>query len=121
MADAIIQRLSRDETIGLVFPDDPHILGWGRNLPYAASLAQRLGISELLPKTTFNFPVGSMFWARTAALRPLFELDLSWDDYPEEPVAYDGSVLHAIERILPFVAESSSFRSAVTHVAGVTR
>ena len=121
MADAIIQRLSRDETLGLVFPDDPHILGWGKNLPYAVSLAQRLGVSEPLPRNTFNFPVGSMFWARTAALRPLFELGLSWDDYPEEPVPYDGSLLHAIERILPFVAESAGFRSAVTHVSGVTR
>jgi lipopolysaccharide biosynthesis protein len=105
----------------LVFPDDPHILGWGKNLPYAVSLAQRLGVSEPLPRNTFNFPVGSMFWARTAALRPLFELGLSWDDYPEEPVPYDGSLLHAIERILPFVAESAGFRSAVTHVSGVTR
>ena len=121
MADAIIQRFSRDETIGLVFPDDPHLLGWGENLPYAPELAQRLGIAESLPKTTFNFPVGSMFWARTAALRPLFDLGLTWDDYPEEPVPYDGSLLHAIERILPFVVESAGFRNAVTYVAGVTR
>ena len=121
MADRIIQRFSSDETLGLAFPDHPNIHGWGKNLSHVLDLAKRLGISELLPKTTFNFPVGSMFWARTAAIRPLFELDLSWDDYPEEPVPYDGSVLHAVERILPFVAESAGFRSVVTHVAGVTR
>ena len=121
MADAIIQRFAREETIGLVFPDDPHLLGWGENLPYAADLARRLGIAEPLPATTFNFPVGSMFWARTAALRPLLELGLNWDDFPAEPVPYDGSLLHAIERLLPFVVERAGFRSAVTHVAGVTR
>ena len=71
---AIIQRLSRDETIGLVFPTTRTYSVGERILPYALALAERLGISELLPKTTFNFPVGSMFWARTAALRPLFEL-----------------------------------------------
>ena len=121
MADAIIQRFAREETIGLVFPDDPHLLGWGENLPYATDLARRLGIAEPLPATTFNFPVGSMFWARTAALRPLLELGLNWDDFPAEPVPYDGSLLHAIERLLPFVVEGAGFRNAVTHVAGVTR
>jgi hypothetical protein len=121
MADAIIQRLSTDENIGLAFPDHPNIHGWGENLPYALALAQRLGISELLPKTTFNFPVGTMFWAKTAALRPLFEIGLNWDDYPEEPLPYDGSLLHAIERLLPFVVEGAGFRNAVTYVPGVTR
>ena len=121
MADAIIQRLSEDQTIGLVFPDDPNFLGWGENLPYAENLARRLGIVEQLPKTTFNFPVGSMFWARTAALRPLLELGLTWSDFPAEPVPYDGSLLHAIERLLPFVVEGAGFRCAVTHVPGVTR
>lgn len=120
MADAIIRRFSIDDTVGLAFPDDPYLLGWGKNLPYALDLAQRLGIAESLPKTTFNFPVGSMFWARTAALRPLLELGLTWGDYPREPVPYDGSLLHAIERILPFVAESAGFRSLVTYT-GITR
>jgi lipopolysaccharide biosynthesis protein len=94
-----------DEAIGLVFPDHPNIHGWGKNLSYAVDLAKRLGISALLPKATFNFPVGCMFWAKTAALRPLFELGLTWDDYPLEPASYDGSLLHAIERILPFSAK----------------
>ena len=74
-----------------------------------------------LPKTTFNFPVGNMFWARTTALKPLFDLGLAWDDYPSEPVPYDGSLLHALERILPFVTENTGFRNAVTHVPGFTR
>jgi lipopolysaccharide biosynthesis protein len=75
----------------------------------------------LLPKTTFNFPLGTMFWARTAALKPLLELGLLWDDYPAEPVPGDGSLLHALERLLPFVVEKAGFRSLVTHVPGITR
>ena len=64
MASRIIQRLSADQAIGLVFPDHPNIHGWGKNLPYALDLAERLGLSKLLPKTTFNFPVGSCFGRR---------------------------------------------------------
>ena len=57
----------------------------------------------------FEFPVGTMFWARTAALAPLFELELGWDDYPAEPLANDGTMLHALERLLPFAAEKAGF------------
>jgi lipopolysaccharide biosynthesis protein len=69
----------------------------------------------------FDFPTGTMFWARTAALKPLFALGLRWDDYPREPAANDGTILNAIERLLPFVAAHAGYRFATTHVPGVTR
>jgi glycosyltransferase involved in cell wall biosynthesis len=122
IADTILQSMAADDSIGLVFPDDPYILGWGSNLPYTFDVCVRMGIDvATLPKTSFNFPVGTMFWARTAALRPLFGIGLSWYDYPSEPLPCDGSVLHAIERLLPCVAEKTGFRCVVTHVPGVTR
>ena len=122
MADTILQRMTADDSIGLVFPDDPHIFGWASNLPYALDLSRRMGIQKtMLPKMTFNFPVGTMFWARTIALGPLFELGLSWDDYPAEPLPCDGSLLHAIERLLPCVAKNAGFRCVLTHVPGITR
>ena len=121
MADAMVHRFAADDFLGLVFPDDPNIIGWGENRSYALNLANRLELAESLPETTFNFPVGNMFWARITALKPLFELGLAWEDYPTEPVPYDGSFLHAIERMLPAVVHKAGFRSAVTYVAGVTR
>ena len=120
MADAVIHRFAKEGSIGLVFADDPHIIGWGDDYPFAFEVAQRLGIAHLLPKTTFNFPAGTMFWARTAALKPLLELSLSWEQYPEEPVSGDGNFFRAVEKVLPFVVEKAGFRSAVTHVPGVT-
>jgi lipopolysaccharide biosynthesis protein len=62
-----------------------------------------------------------MFWARVESLRPLFDLKLTWDDYPNEPVPRDGTLLHAIERIFPQVVSSTGKTIAVTHVPGVTR
>ena len=32
MADRIINRIASDKSIGLVFPDDPNVIGWGENL-----------------------------------------------------------------------------------------
>ncbi|MBS0576104.1 MAG: glycosyltransferase [Proteobacteria bacterium] len=119
MADAVIAAMAADASLGLVFPDDPNVVGWGANRPCAQQLAARLQLGEL-PRQ-FNFPVGTMFWARAAALRPLFDLRLDWQDYPPEPLPYDGSMLHAIERLLPLVAARAGLRCAVTWVPGVTR
>jgi lipopolysaccharide biosynthesis protein len=108
-----------DPSIGMVFPDDPNAVRWDKNRPHAEKLASRLGLDQL--PEHFLFPVGSMFWGRVEALRPLFELDLQWADYPTEPLPYDGSVLHAIERLFGICAGSAPFHLAATHVPGFSR
>ncbi|MDR7135222.1 glycosyltransferase involved in cell wall biosynthesis [Lysobacter niastensis] len=120
MADIILGRMAADATIGMVFPDDPHAVGWGSNLSHARTLARRLGLTDTLPRQ-FVFPIGTMFWARVDALRPLFDLGLEWGDYPSEPLPYDGSMLHALERLLPFVVSERGARNVLTNVAGITR
>jgi lipopolysaccharide biosynthesis protein len=97
MADIIISRIAECRDIGMVFPEDPDIHGWGLNRPFAESLAQRLNLGPL--PEYFNFPAGTMFWADVSSLEPLFDLNLTWSDYPEEPLPYDGTVLHAIGRM----------------------
>ena len=120
MADHILNTMAADPCIGMVFPDDPYIMSWGKNRHYAESMAQRLGIVDSLPKSIV-FPVGSMFWARVAALEPLLGLGLTWNDYPVEPVPYDGTMLHALERLLPMVATKTGYTLALSHVPGITR
>lgn len=119
MMDRIIAQFAKNEHIGIVFPADPHILAWSQNEAIARKLALRLGL-EQLPEF-FDFPMGSMFWLRAAALEPFVALGLSWNDYPAEPVANDGTILHAVERLFGLVAESRGLGVAVTNVKGVTR
>ncbi|KXU91591.1 hypothetical protein CR51_31815 [Caballeronia megalochromosomata] len=119
MADIIVGQLANDRSLGLVFADDPHEVGWGKNKPFAESIARQLRI-DVLPKY-FSFPVGTMFWARVNALQPLFDLRLGWADYPVEPLPYDGSTLHALERLLPFVVAKQGYRFATSNVSGVSR
>ena len=119
MVDGIVERFARDESLGIVFPEDPHLCDWDYNLEIASGLAHKMGIEAPLPPF-FNFPVGTMFWARTQALAPLFDLGLRWDDYPEEPVPIDGTILHAIERLLPFAARRAGYGYATTSVPGIT-
>src|SRR5665647_3576068 len=69
----------------------------------------------------FDFPIGNMFWARCDAIRPLFDAGFRWEEYPEEPVPIDGTMLHALERLTPFVASERGYRYAMTAVPGITR
>ena len=117
--DIIVDTFLKDEGLGIVFPDDPHLSGWDSNRDIAESLAVRMGMQEPLPPF-FNFPIGTMFWARPRALEPLWSLGFGLEDYPEEPIGIDGTVLHAVERLLPFAARQAGFRYATTHIPGLT-
>ena len=54
-----------------------------------------------------EFPSGSMFWGRSAALRPLLDLKLTFEDFPEEDGRVDGTLAHAIERSVLISAEAA--------------
>lgn len=69
----------------------------------------------------FFFPVGAMFWARTEAIAPLLEIRFEWSDYPPATLAYDGTMLHAIERLLPVVVQHCGLEIAGTYLPGVAR
>ncbi len=120
MADIILDRFADDAHLGLVFPEDPNLTGWSLDRDLAVLLARRMDPTMVVPPS-IDFPIGTMFWARPEALAPLFDLRLGWDDYPEEPVPIDGTMLHALERLLPVICRHAGFTTATTHVPGVTR
>ena len=57
-------------------------------------------------------PCGGMFWCRTAALRKVFLRKWSYDELPPDTLSPDGTVLDALEKILPFAAQASGYYSA---------
>jgi hypothetical protein len=72
---------------------------WLGNAAHARELGQRLGI-DIDTSAYLDYPAGSMFWARVDALRPLYELRLTPDAFPEETGQTDGTIQHALERML---------------------
>ncbi|TLP74720.1 glycosyltransferase [Pseudomonas nitroreducens] len=121
MADIILGRMNQDPSLGLIFPDDPYVTGWSVNRPFAEELAPRLGLSPKELPEHFHFPVGNMFWARSSVLAPLVSRFGNLSEYPDEPLPYDGSMLHALERLLPIHCISNGYGLAVTNVPNVTR
>jgi lipopolysaccharide biosynthesis protein/Flp pilus assembly protein TadD len=118
MLDIILEQMMREPAIGIVFPDDPHVIGWDKNWSYIERLAPFL--KDRKPQA-INFPVGTMFWCRPGAIRTIFDLNLTWDDYPSEPLPYDGSILHGIERLFGVAPLENGYRCATTNRPGLTR
>lgn len=118
--DETLAAFERQKDLGLVFPEDPNVVGWTANYQPAQELCFKLGIAGRVP-ASIEFPVGNMFYARPQALAPIFKSGLTWDDYPPEPLGYDGTVLHAMERLTPFVCEQQGFKWATTEVPGILR
>lgn len=117
--DSVLRAFEQEGELGIVFPDDPNILGWSDNYDQALNLLPNLD----LPKSgeVFDFPVGCFFFARPAALNQIFSLELSTREMPSEPLPYDGTILHALERLVGLVPNSGGFKSKVINHVGTTR
>lgn len=85
-------------------------LHWTVNYRLAAEITRRLGQADPPPAAALRFPAGSMFWARSAALAPLLRLDLRPEDFPAEQGQLDGTLAHAIERMIGVTCERAGFR-----------
>ena len=102
-----ILTLFNNPEIGLVFPEDRHSVDMGKNKEFIISLSKMLKI--IPPKHTSVFPLGNMFWARIDAIKGIF--DLNKDDVLQpEPLPYDGSYAHAIERITPSLVNQNGYK-----------
>lgn len=110
---SIFTAFEQQSDLGIVaaqhFEPVRHWINWGGNYSEAQKLAHRMGIN-LNDKHVLDFPSGSMFWARCAALRPLLDLNLSLDDFTEEAGQIDGTLAHAIERLYYFVCEKAGYQ-----------
>jgi GT2 family glycosyltransferase/FMN phosphatase YigB (HAD superfamily)/glycosyltransferase involved in cell wall biosynthesis len=111
----IVGAFRQDPQLGLIYPTTYECLPywahhWLSNVQPARDLFSRMGSPEPNHWGYIDYPVGGMFWARVEAIRPLLELKLQYDDFPEEAGQTDGTLAHALERMIGVVAKQQGFR-----------
>lgn len=98
---------------GIVYPQYLPALresiNWGGDYNLVRGLLERMHIPLDSATQVLEFPAGSMFWFRPDALAPLFSLELTFEDFPEEAGQIDGTLAHAIERSFLYIAESRGY------------
>ena len=53
-----------------------------------------------------------MFWIRPESLKKLLDKPWHYDDFPQEPLQLDGSLIHVIERAYPFFVQDAGYLTA---------
>ncbi len=117
----IIEKFENESRLGMLMPPPPFHSnyffiagnGWTNNFANTKALYDELhytvDIDEEKDPVT---PLGTMFWFRPAALKPLFDRDYDYSDFPPEPNKTDNTILHAIERIYGFTVQQAGYYPA---------
>ena len=115
----VVATFDSEPRLGLLSPTPPnhadyfpiYSYSWGPNFDRTKMLLEKelnLNVPLDAHKEVIA-PLGTMFWFRPAALKPLFDHDWQWEDFPPEPNDIDGTILHAIERAYGYVAQASGY------------
>lgn len=99
----ILQLLRGDAGAGLIAPAG-NIKGpehWGSNLGPVTTLAERIGLA--FDPEDLAFPAGAMYWADPWVLQQVALLRLEENDLEPEAGHIDGSMAHALERIVGLI------------------
>lgn len=78
---------------------------WGENRATILNLLETMGMPS---SSRLDFFAGTMFWVRRSALEPLIRLDLPLAAFPEEASQQDGTLQHALERVLGMICTKIS-------------
>lgn len=113
----IFSLMQGKEPCGIVYAQNYVLLPywantWLANREQGRIWGARLGVTKM-PRGYFDYPAGSMFWARADALAPLFRAGIALEDFPEESGQTDGTLAHTIERLLALCTLGQGMRYAI--------
>lgn len=113
--ERILSTLREDRSVAAIAPEGAIIsLAEGEryagNEKWLKTLLSRLDKAESTDYSCVKFPGGTMFWARLAAIRPLLDLQLKESDFEPEVGQLDGTLAHAVERLVGVAVRMSKGR-----------
>ena len=118
----IITTFAHNKRLGLLTPPPPQFAeyyptisgyGWGINYEGCVEFAKKYGIKQKIDKNKAPIaPFGTIFWFRTKSLKKLFEINLQYEDFLQEPAGTDGTLMHVIERMYAYVVQHHGYYPA---------
>lgn len=109
----IFSMFESNPSAGIIYAQNyEHLPYWGNtwlsNRVLGSQMCRQMGINDV-PEGYFDYPAGSMFWARSKAIQNLFSADIRLADFPQEAGQTDGSLAHCVERLLVLVAKHAGY------------
>lgn len=116
----ILEEFQKEDKLGLAVPPIPKNdsyrysfwSAWGDNFENVKQLAQRLQLRVPIDERKPLLALSTCFWCRTKALEKLYRCRFAVSEFDLEPFPEDGALSHAVERILPFVAQDAGYYTA---------
>lgn len=104
--------------IGLIYPETWSGLpywghNWLSNIKSRNELMEKLGFVDIQYDKYIDFPMGTMFWGRTEAIKDFFKGKIKLSDFAKEEGQVDGTIAHAFERCLGAVNKINGYTVAV--------
>lgn len=117
----VIDLMEKKETLGLLVPHNPigeymdnwYTNTWYENFNNTKKLAIELKLNCDLDEKKMPIALGTVFWCKTRALDKLLKREWNYEDFQGEPLPKDGTLSHAIERVLPYVAQDAGYDTGV--------
>ena len=112
----VIKTFEENPKLGMLVPPTVHFGPFSWVLGFEQGINEK-GLKEVYQKLNLTIPFddhpvapfGTMFWVRGKAFKSIFNHKWQYSDFPPEPNAVDGTILHAIERIYPMAVQNDGY------------
>jgi lipopolysaccharide biosynthesis protein len=113
---SLLQAFRTDVDLGMVVADGHVYKGhevWVGNRMHLSRIFPAFGMDE----GEFNkaFAGGSVFWIRPSILSAMSQMPIKFDDFELEPLGQDGTLAHALERLISLLCYDAGMRIEETH------
>ncbi len=113
--EALLERFIDDPRLAFWLADGQRFNDtkwWGSNLEVTRHILRRIEVE--IDESVLDFPAGSIYWLKPLMVGMLKSLHLTEDAFDIEQAQVDGTVAHALERVMGFLVMASGQRIVQT-------